>query len=114
VVVVVSARLAGFDRSIEEAAMNLGANRFQTFRSVTLPLIAPGIIGGMLLAFTVSFDEFPATQFLSTPTTATVPIRIFSMIKTELNPQINVLAAIMVTITIGVPLIAQYFLREKK
>ena len=114
VVVVVSARLAGFDRSIEEAAMNLGANRLQTFRSVTLPLIAPGIIGGMLLAFTVSFDEFPATQFLSTPTTATVPIRIFSMIKTELNPQINVLAAIMVTITIGLPLIAQYFLREKK
>jgi len=113
VVVVVSSRLAGFDRSIEEAAMNLGANRWQTFKSITLPLISPGIIGGMLLAFTISFDEFPATQFLSTPSTATVPIRIFSMIKTELNPQINVLAAIMIAVTIGVPMIAQYFLKNK-
>lgn len=113
VIVVVSARLAGFNRSLEEAAMNLGATPWQTFKSVTLPLIAPGVIGGMLLAFTISFDEFPATQFLSTPGTATVPIRIFSMIKTELNPQINVLATIMIVITIGVPLISEYFFRKK-
>lgn len=113
VVVVVSARLAGFDRSLEEAAMNLGANHLQTFRSVTLPIVAPGIVGGMLLAFTISFDEFPATQFLATPGTATVPIRIFSMIKTELNPQINVLATVMVVITVGIPAIAQYFLRKR-
>ena len=113
VVVVVSARLAGFDRTLEEAAMNLGANHVQTFRAVTFPIIAPGIIGGMLLAFTISFDEFPASQFLSTPATVTVPIRIFSMIKTELNPQINVLAGVMIAITIGVPMIAQYFLKKK-
>jgi len=113
VVVVVSSRLAGFDRTLEEAAMNLGADRWQTFKSVTFPNVAPAIVGGMLLAFTISFDEFPATQFLSTAFTATVPIRIFSMIKTELNPQINVLATIMVLITIGIPLLAQYFMKKK-
>lgn len=113
VVVVVCARLAGFDRSLEEAAMNLGANRLQTFKSVTFPIIAPGIIGGMMLAFTISFDEFPATQFLATPEASTVPILVFSMIRTELNPQINVLATVMLVITIGLPMIAQKFLRKK-
>ncbi|UCF91053.1 MAG: ABC transporter permease [Desulfobacterales bacterium] len=113
VIVVVSARLADFDRSIEEAAMNLGANNFQTFKSITLPVLLPAIIAGMLLAFTISFDEYPATQFLATATTATIPVRIFSMIKTELNPQINVLAAVMVVITICIPMLAQYFLRRK-
>ncbi len=113
VVVVVAARLAGFDRSLEEAAMNLGANRFQTFKSVTLPLIAPGIIGGALLAFTLSFDEYPATQFLATPSTTTIPIRIFSMIRTELSPEINVLATLMIIVTVTAPLITYYFFREK-
>jgi spermidine/putrescine transport system permease protein len=114
VVVVVAARLSDFDRSLEWAAMNLGANHFQTFKSITFPLIAPGIIGGMLLAFTLSFDEYPATQFLATPGTTTVPIRIFSMIKTELNPQINVLATILIAVTIIVPVLTYYFLRKKE
>lgn len=113
VVVVVSSRLAGFDRSLEEAAMNLGANYFQTFKSVTLPIVSPGIIGGMLLAFTISFDEFPATQFLSTTDTVTIPIRVFSMIRTELSPEINVLALFMVVLTITFPLISSYILRRK-
>ena len=93
--------------------MNLGANRLQTLRKVTLPIIAPGIIGGMMLAFTISFDEFPATQFLATPHTNTIPIRVFSMIKTELSPQINVLATVMIVITVGLPVIAHYILRKK-
>ena len=113
VVIVVAARLAGFNRFLEEAAMNLGANRLQTLRKVTLPIIAPGIIGGMMLAFTISFDEFPATQFLATPYTNTIPIRVFSMIKTELSPQINVLATVMIVITVGLPVIAHYVLRKK-
>ncbi|VEN75227.1 Spermidine/putrescine ABC transporter permease [Candidatus Desulfarcum epimagneticum] len=113
VIIVVSSSLAGFDRSTEEAAMNLGANAFQTFKSITLPAIFPAIVAGMLLSFTISFDEFPASQFLSTPGTITVPIRIFSMIKTELNPQINVLAAVMILVTICLPLMAQFFMRGK-
>jgi spermidine/putrescine transport system permease protein len=93
--------------------MNLGANYFQTFKSVTLPIVSPGIIGGMLLAFTISFDEFPATQFLSTTDTVTIPIRVFSMIRTELSPEINVLALFMVVLTITFPLISSYILRRK-
>ena len=113
VIISVSSSLASFDQSIEDAAMNLGANKFQTFRSITFPNIFPAIVAGMLLAFTISFDEFAASQFLSTPGTITVPIRIFSMIKTELNPQINVLAAVMLLVTICLPLIAQIFMRGK-
>jgi spermidine/putrescine transport system permease protein len=113
VVVVVSARLAGFDRSIEEAAMNLGANRIQTLGRITLPIIAPGIIGGMLLAFTISFDEFPATQFLATFSPNTIPIRVFGMIRPAITPQINVLATVMVCITIGLPLLGHYIIRKK-
>ena len=95
VAVVVRARLAGFDRSLEEAAADLYANEWSTFRFVTLPLIMPGIVGGALLAFTLSLDDFVVTFFTSGPGSTTLPLRIYSMVKTGVTPEINALSTLM-------------------
>ena len=91
----VRARLAGFDRSLEEAAADLYANEWSTFRFVTLPLIMPGIVGGALLAFTLSLDDFVVTFFTSGPGSTTLPLRIYSMVKTGVTPEINALSTLM-------------------
>ncbi len=96
VAVIVRARLAGFDRALEEAAQDLYANEWQTFRHVTLPLIAPGILGGALLAFTLSLDDFVITFFTSGPGSTTLPLRIYSMVKTGVTPEINALSTLMI------------------
>lgn len=93
--VVVRARLADFDRSLEEAARDLYANEWETFRHVTLPLIAPGILGGALLAFTLSLDDFAITFFTSGTGSTTLPLRIYSMVKTGITPEINALSTLM-------------------
>lgn len=95
VAVVVRARLAQFDMSLEEAAQDLYANHWQTFRLVTLPLIMPGILGGALLAFTLSLDDFVITFFTSGPGSTTLPLRIYSMVKLGVTPEINALSSIM-------------------
>lgn len=95
VTVVIRARLADFDRSLEEAARDLYANEWKTFRYVTLPLIAPGILGGALLAFTLSLDDFVITFFTSGPGSTTLPLRIYSMVKTGITPEINALSTLM-------------------
>jgi len=95
VAVVVRARLADFDRSLEEAARDLYANEWQTFRHITLPLIAPGILGGALLAFTLSLDDFVITFFTSGTGSTTLPLRIYSMVKTGVTPEINALSTLM-------------------
>jgi spermidine/putrescine transport system permease protein len=95
VAVVVRARLAGFDYSLEEAARDLYANDWQTFRYVTLPLIMPGILAGALLAFTLSLDDFVVTFFTSGPGSTTLPLRIYSMVKTGITPEINALSTLM-------------------
>lgn len=107
VFLVVQTQLYGFDRSIEEASMNLGANELETFFYVTLPNILPSIIAGMLFAFTISIDEFVATQCWVTPSTETVPIKIFSMLRFEVTPKVNVLGTIIVAVTITFPLLAE-------
>jgi spermidine/putrescine transport system permease protein len=81
VAIVVRARLVGFDRSLEEAAQDLGANELQTFWHVTLPLLMPGILGGALLAFTLSLDDFVITFFTAGVGSTTLPLRIYSMVK---------------------------------
>ncbi|OUC07658.1 hypothetical protein RY27_13575 [Litorilinea aerophila] len=96
VAVIVRARLAGFDHALEEAAQDLYANEWQTFRHVTLPLIAPGILGGALLAFTLSLDDFVITFFTSGPGSTTLPLRIYSMVKTGVTPEINALSTLMI------------------
>lgn len=95
VAVVVRARLAQFDVALEEAAQDLYADNWQTFRRVTLPLIMPGILGGALLAFTLSLDDFVITFFTSGPGSTTLPLRIYSMVKLGVTPEINALSSIM-------------------
>ncbi|HRW08795.1 MAG TPA: ABC transporter permease [Caldilineaceae bacterium] len=100
VAVVVRARLAGFDRTLEEAAADLYANEWATFRHVTLPLIMPGILGGALLAFTLSLDDFVVTFFTSGPGSTTLPLHIYSMVKTGITPEINALSTLMLLASI--------------
>jgi spermidine/putrescine transport system permease protein len=95
VAVVVRARLAYFDVTLEEAAKDLYANEWQTFRRVTLPLIMPGILGGALLAFTLSIDDFVITFFTAGPGSTTLPLRIYSMVKIGVTPEINALSSMM-------------------
>lgn len=98
VAIVVQARLADFDRSLEEAAMDLGATPWTTFRTVTLPLIAPAVGSGWLLAFTLSLDDLIMTQFVAGASTQTLPMRVYSSVRLGVDPQINVLATIIVGI----------------
>jgi spermidine/putrescine transport system permease protein len=99
VVVVVRSRLIGFDRSLEEAAQDLGANAFQTFRLVTLPLIMPGIVAAALLAFALSIDDFVVTNFNS-GTTVTFPLYIFGAAQRGIPVEVNAVATILFTATL--------------
>ncbi len=101
--VVVSSRLATFDMSLEQAALDLGSTPFEAFRLVTLPIIAPAVISGWLLAFTLSLDDLVIASFTSGPSATTLPIKIFSAVRLGVSPEINALSTIMIAIvTIGV------------
>lgn len=107
VVIVVRARLEGFDKSLEEAAMDLGASPFQTFAKVTLPIIMPGIIAGALLAFTLSLDDVIISFFVSGPGSTTLPLKIFSMVRLGVTPEINALSTIMLIFTLTIAVISE-------
>jgi spermidine/putrescine transport system permease protein len=96
VTLVVRARLHGFDRAIEEAAMDLGANEVITFWRVTLPTILPGVLSGALLAFTLSIDDYVITYFTAGPGSTTLPLRIFSMVRFAVTPEVNALSTLWV------------------
>ena len=98
VAVVVSSRLMTFDRSLEEAARDLGCSPFDAFRLVTLPIIAPAVISGWLLAFTLSLDDLVIASFTSGPSATTLPIKIWSSIRLGVSPEINALSTIMIGI----------------
>ncbi|NOD33046.1 MULTISPECIES: ABC transporter permease [unclassified Ruegeria] len=101
--VVVSSRLITFDRSLEEAALDLGCSPAQAFRLVTLPIIAPAVISGWLLAFTLSLDDLVIASFTSGPSATTLPIKIFSAVRLGVSPEINALSTIMIAVvTVGV------------
>ncbi|MGI9354956.1 MAG: ABC transporter permease subunit [Rhizobiaceae bacterium] len=101
--VVVSSRLITFDESLEEAALDLGASPFEAFRLVTLPIIAPAVISGWLLAFTLSLDDLVIASFTSGPSATTLPIKIFSSVRLGVSPEINALSTIIIAIvTVGV------------
>ncbi len=101
--VVVSSRLVTFDQSLEEAALDLGCSPAQAFRLVTLPIIAPAVISGWLLAFTLSLDDLVIASFTSGPSATTLPIKIFSAVRLGVSPEINALSAIMIAVvTVGV------------
>jgi putrescine transport system permease protein len=96
VTVVVQARLVGFDRSLEEAAQDLGATPLRTFFQVTLPLIAPSIAAGFLLAFTLSLDDLVIASFTSGPGATTLPMRIYSQVRLGVTPEINAASTILI------------------
>jgi putrescine transport system permease protein len=98
VAIVVQARLADFDRTLEEAAMDLGATPWATFLTVTLPLIAPALVSGWLLAFTLSLDDLILTQFVAGAQSQTLPMRVYSSVRLGVDPQINVLATIVIAV----------------
>ncbi len=101
--VVVSSRLSTFDRALEEAALDLGCSPLQAFRLVTLPIIAPAVISGWLLAFTLSLDDLVIASFTTGPAATTLPIKIFSAVRLGVSPQINALSTILIgMVTIGV------------
>jgi len=116
VVLVVQARLIGVRRVYEEAAMSLGANRFQTFREVTLPLLMPAIVASLLLVFTISFDNITASMFWRPSGVETMPTQILSMLKVSISPEINALGTLMIVVTVGLPLLggglARYLARS--
>jgi putrescine transport system permease protein len=101
--VVVSSRLVTFDQSLEEAALDLGCTPWDAFKSVTLPIIAPAVISGWLLAFTLSLDDLVLASFVSGPSSTTLPIKIFSAVRLGVSPKINALSTLMIAIVaIGV------------
>jgi putrescine transport system permease protein len=98
VTVVVQSRLVGFDESLEEAAMDLGARPGKVFFRITLPLIVPALVSGWLLAFTLSWDDLVISQFVAGPGSSTLPMVIFSKVRLGVSPDVNALATIMVLI----------------
>jgi putrescine transport system permease protein len=98
VTVVVQSRLSSMDDSLEEAAMDLGARPMKVFLTITLPIIAPAMVSGWLLAFTLSLDDLVIASFTSGPSTNTLPMMIFSTVRRGITPEINALATIMVGI----------------
>jgi len=113
VAMTVLARLQDFDFAVIEAAQDLGAGWGTTLRKVFLPLIAPGILAGALLAFTLSIDDFVITFFVAGPGSTTLPIRIYSMIKYGSPPLINALSTILLTVTFTAVVISQRISRSK-
>jgi putrescine transport system permease protein len=106
VAIVVESRLAGFDRSVEEAALDLGARPWKVFLVITLPLIAPSLVTGWLLAFTLSLDDLVIASFVSGPSATTLPMVIFSSVRLGVSPQINALATVFVAVVLVLVLLA--------
>ena len=112
VAIVVRARLVGFDRSLEEAAQDLGANELQTFWHVTLPLLMPGILAGALLAFTLSLDDFVITFFTAGVGSTTLPLRIYSMVKLGITPEINAISTLLLLVSMSLVLVSLFLQRK--
>jgi len=101
--VVVQSRLVSFDRSLEEAAMDLGATPLRAFFQVTLPIILPAVISGWMLAFTLSLDDLVIASFTSGPGATTLPMKIYSQVRLGVTPEINAVCTILIGIvTLGV------------
>ena len=107
VAIVVRARLSGFDRSLEEAALDLGARPMQTFWRVTLPLITPGLVAGALLSFTISIDDYVITSFVAGVGATTLPLQIYSMLKVGVTPEVNAVSSLLLAVTVVLIVIAQ-------
>ncbi len=112
VAIVVRTSLGELDPGLEEAAQDLGANEWITFRRVTLPLIMPGILGGALLAFTLSLDDFVITFFTTGPGGTTLPIEVFGRIRRAISPEINAISTVMLLVSILLVIVSQIVQRR--
>lgn len=106
VALVVRSRMASFNREQEEAAKDLGASEWQTFRDVLLPHMKPGLVAGALLAFTLSLDDFVITFFTSGPDTVTFPVKVYSMVRFSVTPEVNAASTILILLTIALTAVA--------
>ena len=109
VFIVVSARLAGMNQTLEEASFDLGANRLTTFRKITFPLISPGIIGGALLAFIISLDDLVITYFIAGVESTTLPVFIYGIMRRGIKPEINAIATLMIVASLLIAGAGLYF-----
>jgi spermidine/putrescine transport system substrate-binding protein/spermidine/putrescine transport system permease protein len=109
VVFIVRAKLVTLDPSLEEAALDLGATRWQSFFRVTLPLILPAVISAALLVFTLSLDDYVITSFVAGPGSATLPLKIYSMVKTGVTPEINAISTVLLTVTVVLVFVSERF-----
>jgi spermidine/putrescine transport system permease protein len=114
VVVVVRASLQGFDRRLEEAAQDLGANEWRTFWRITFPLILPGIIGGALLAFTLSLDDFIISFFTTGPGASLLPVEVYASVKRSITPKINAISTVMLVLSMTLVAISQLIQRQRR
>ena len=110
----VQERLAGMNKSLEEAALDLGATPWQVFWDVTLPSILPAILAGALLSFAMSFDDVVISIFVTGPRTNTLAVKIYTKLKTGVTPQINALATVMLLVTIGIVLLSEWLKGKNK
>ena len=106
VAIVVRSRMVGFNMQLEEASKDLGASQWQTFRHVLLPFMKPGLIAGSLLAFTLSLDDFVITYFTSGPGSVTFPVKVFSMVRRGVTPDINAASTVLIVITVVATVLA--------
>jgi len=111
VVFIVRAKLANLDRSLDEAALDLGATSWQSFTRVTLPLISPAIVSAALLVFTLSLDDYVITSFVAGPGSATLPLKIYSMLKTGVTPEINAISTVLLAVTVLLVLVSDRLAR---
>jgi putrescine transport system permease protein len=114
VAVIVQARLVGFDESLEEAALDLGARPAQVFRRITLPLIAPALLSGWLLSFTLSWDDVVISQFVAGPGSSTLPMVIFSKVRLGVSPDVNALATLLVSLVAMGVVVSSLFLQRRE
>jgi spermidine/putrescine transport system permease protein len=114
VAVVVRARMAGFDRALEEASKDLGAGEWQTFRHIIVPHMRPGLIAGALLAMTLSLDDFVITFFTSGPETLTFPVKVYSMVRFGATPEVNAASTVLILVTVVLTVIAMRLQRPEQ
>lgn len=114
VTVIIQSRLANFDQSLEEAAMDLGARPHIVFFRITLPLIMPAIISGWLLSFTLSWDDVVISQFVAGPSSTTLPMVIFSKVRLGVSPDVNALATLMVLIVASGVVASAFWMRASE
>jgi spermidine/putrescine transport system permease protein len=114
VAVVVRARLEGFNRELSEAAQDLGATEWQVFRDVMVPFMRPGLVAGALLAFTLSLDDFVITFFTSGPDTVTFPVKVYSMVRFSVTPEVNAASTVLIALTVVLTVLALWLQSRAK